>query len=141
MMPYTQAYIEMIKGKKSNRQCCKCGWFGHMAHHCRQKEILEEKKRKLMSRDNKFTPLLSKVCRRMKGGNVAYPYKGKAQPTRSWECGKVGHVLWDCSKEVAWPRRAEVQHIRKVERRKYGECGESNHRDNRCPSVRLWGEG
>jgi len=42
---------------------------------------------------------------------------------------------------VARPRRAEAQHVRKVEKRKYRECGGTNHGDNRCPSVRLWGEG
>ena len=64
-----------------------------MACHCRQKEILEERRRKLMGGSNKFAPLLSKVCRRMEGGNVARPYKGKAQPTKCWGYGEVGHVL------------------------------------------------
>jgi len=42
---------------------------------------------------------------------------------------------------MAQPRRAEVQYERRVERKECGECGGSNHRDDRCPSVRLWGEG
>jgi len=42
---------------------------------------------------------------------------------------------------VAWPRKAEAQHVRRVEKRKYRECGGNNHQEQRCPSVRLWGEG
>jgi len=73
--PCTQAYIEMIKGRRGNRRC---GWFGHLARHCRQKEILEERRRKLVGGGNKFAPLLSKVCRRMEGGITARSYEGTA---------------------------------------------------------------
>ena len=91
---------------------------------------------------NKFAPLLSKVCRRIEGGNAVHPYKGKAQQTRCWGCGEVGHVLWGCPSRVAQPRKAEAQHVRKVEKRKKcGKCGGNNHREQRCPSVKLWGEG
>jgi len=86
-------------------------------------------------------PLLSKVCRRIEGGIAARPYKGKAQPTTCWECGEVGHVLWSCPNRAVRPRRAEVQQVRKVGRRKYGECRGNNHREQRCPLVKLWGEG
>ena len=112
-----------------------------MARHCRQKEILAERRKKLEGRGNKFTPLLSKVCRRMEGGIATHPYERKAQPTTCWGCGEEGHVLWGCPNRAAWPRRAEAQQARKVEKRKYGECGGNNHREQRCPSVRLWGEG
>ena len=112
-----------------------------MACHCRQKEILEERRRKSVGRGNKFMPLLSKVCRRMEGGEAACPYKRKAQPSRCWGCGKAGHVLWGCPNRVAWPRKAEVQQVRRVEKRKYNKCGGNNHQEQRCPSVRLWGEG
>ena len=49
-----------------------------MARHCRQKEILEERRRKLVGGGNKFAPLLSKVCRRMEGGITARSYEGTA---------------------------------------------------------------
>jgi len=111
-----------------------------LARHCRQKEILAERKRKSVGGGNKFTPLLSKVCRRMEGENVARPYEGKAQPTRYWGCGEVGHVLWGCPNRAVRPRKAEAQHVRKVEKRKCGECRGNNHKEQRCPSVRLWGE-
>ena len=42
---------------------------------------------------------------------------------------------------IAWPRRAEAQHVRKMARRKYGECGGNNYWEQGCPLVKLWGEG
>ena len=111
-----------------------------MARHCRQKEILAERRRKSESRDNKFAPLLSKVCRRMEGGITARPYEGKVQPTMCWECEEVGHVLWGCPNRAVWPKRAKAQQVRKVEKKKCGECGGNNHQEQRCPSVKLWGE-
>jgi len=135
--PCTQAYFEMMKGRRGNCRYCKCGWFGHLARHCRQKEILEKRRRKSVDGGNKFTPLLSKVYRRMEGGNAARPYKGETQPTRCWECGEAEHVLWGCPNRVAWPRKAEAQQVRRTEKRKCGACGGDNHRDKKCPSVRL----
>jgi len=99
--------------------------------HSRQKEILEERRRKLVDRGNKFTPLLSKVCRRMERGDTMRPYERKAQPMRYWGCGEAEHVLWGCPNRAAWPKRAEAQHVRKVERRKCGECRGNNHREQR----------
>jgi len=131
----------MMRGRRGNHRCRKYGWFGHLARHCRQKEILAERKRKLEGRGNKFMPLLSKVCRRMEGGIAVCPYEGKAQPTTCWGCGEVGHILWGYLNRAAWPKRAEAQQVRKVERRKCGECGGNNHREQRCPLVKLWGEG
>jgi len=139
--PCTRAYIEMMRGRRGNHRCHKCGWFGHLACHCRQKEILEKRRRKSVGGGNKFAPLLSKVCRRIEEGNAACPYEGKAQPTKCWGCGEAGHVLWDCPNRVAWPKKAEAQHVRKVEKRKCRECGGDNHWEQKCPSVRLWGEG
>ena len=108
-----------------------------MAHHCRQKEILAERRRKSEDRGNKFAPLLSKVCRRIEDGNAACPYEGKAQPTRCWGCGEARHVLWGCPNRAVRPRRAEAQQVRKVERKKCGECGGNNHQEQRCPLVKL----
>jgi len=72
-----------------------------LACHCRQKEILAERRRKSEGRGNKFMPLLSKVCRRMEGGDMVCPYEGKAQPTRCWGYEEAGHVLWGCPNRVA----------------------------------------
>ena len=100
-MPCTRAYIEMMRGRRGDRRCCKCGWFGHLARHCRQREILAERQRKPEGGSNKFAPLLSKVCRRTEGGIAAHPYKGKAQPMVCWGYGEEGHVLWGCPNRVA----------------------------------------
>jgi len=139
-MPCTWAYIEMMRGRRGNCRCHKCGRFGHLARHCRQKEILAERRRKSEGGSNKFAPLLSKVCRRM-GGITAHPYEEKVQPIMCWGCGEEGHILWGCPNRAARPKRAEVQQVRKVERRKCGECRGNNHWEQRCPLVRLWGEG
>jgi len=136
--PCTWTYIKMMRGRRGDHRCHKCGWFGHLACHCRQKEILAERRRKSEGRGNKFMPLLSKVCRRKEEGNAVRPYEGKAQPTRCWGCGEAGHVLWSCPNRAVQPRKAEAQHM---QGRKYGECGGNNYQEQRCPSVRLWGEG
>jgi len=39
-----------------------------------------------------YDTLLSKVCRRIEEGIAACLYKGKAQPTTCWGCGR-----WDMS--------------------------------------------
>ena len=103
-----------------------------MVRHCRQKEILAERKRKSVGEGNKFTPLLSKVYRRMEGGEAACPYEGEVQPTRCWGYGEVGHILWGCPNRAVWPRKAEAQHVRKIEKRKCGECGGNNYQEQRC---------
>ena len=112
-----------------------------MACNCRQKGILEERRRKPVEGGNKFAPLLSKVCRRMEGEIAARPYEGKVQPTRCWGCGEAGHVLWGCPNKAAQPRKIEVQQVRRTEKRKYREYGGNNHWEQKCPSVKLWGEG
>ena len=71
---------------------------------------------------------------------MAHPYEGKAQPITYWGCGEEGHVLWGCPNRATWPKRAEAQQTRRVERRKCGECGGNNHQEQRCPSVKLWRE-
>jgi len=45
-IPCTRAYIEMMRGRRGDYRCHKCGWFGHLARHCRQREILAERRRK-----------------------------------------------------------------------------------------------
>jgi len=77
-MPCTWAYIEMMRGRRSDQRCHKCGWFGHLACHCRQKEILAERRKKSEGGGNEFVFLLSKVCRRMEEGNTVHPHEGKA---------------------------------------------------------------
>ena len=75
--PYTWTYIEIMRERRNDHRCHKYKWFGHLACHCRQKEILEKRRRKLVGGDNKFAPLLSKVCRRMEERNAVRPYEGK----------------------------------------------------------------
>ena len=60
-MPCTQAYIEMMRGMRGDRRCHKCRWFGHLARHCRQKEILAERRKKSEGGGNKFAPLCQRA--------------------------------------------------------------------------------
>ena len=100
-MPCTQAYIEMCRGRRGDRRCKKCRWFGHIACYCR-KEIMEERRKKLLCEVNRLVPLESRVCRRMEAGNVVHPFKGEVQPTKYWGYGEARHVLWGCPKRAAW---------------------------------------
>ena len=42
----SQSYIERFKEYREDRRCRKCGWFGHMAHHCRRMEIEAEREQR-----------------------------------------------------------------------------------------------
>jgi len=64
----------MMKERRENRRCQKYRWFGRMAHHCRRKEIEEQRRKKLVCRGNKFAPLQSKVYRKME---AVHPGEGK----------------------------------------------------------------
>ena len=39
----SQWYVERFRGYRGDTRCRKCGWFGHMAHHCRRTEIENER--------------------------------------------------------------------------------------------------
>ena len=79
-----------------------------MVYQYKQKEILEERKKKSVCKGNKSALLLSKMYRRIERKNVTCPYKKKAQPTRCWGCREVEHVFWDCSNRAAQPKKAET---------------------------------
>jgi len=45
-----------------------------MVHYCRQKKIMEERRRKSNGKGNKFVLLLSKVCKRIEKGIAVHCY-------------------------------------------------------------------
>jgi len=125
---YNREYFEIMRRRRGDHHCKKCGWFDHMAYQCRKKEIAKEGKRKSMCEGNRFVPLQSRICRKME---AAHPYEGNGQhKARCWGCGEIGHVMWRCPNRATQPRQTEVQQGRRVERRSCGECGGSNHQDN-----------
>ena len=116
----------MMRGRREDRRCHKCSWFGHMAHYCRRKKIKRQRRKKLSCGSNRFVLLQSKVCRRIK---VARSYKRKAQQIVCWRYGVEEHIIWRCPNRVAWPQRIEAQHrrVKRMEKRKnYRECNVMN---------------
>jgi len=90
----SQSYVERFKGYRGDRRCRKCGWFGHMAHHCRRMEIEAEKEQRGGSCKNKWEPLRCKVMayeeKRMATRSVRREVQ---QLVRCWGCGEEGHCL------------------------------------------------
>ena len=39
-------YVKRFRGYRRDTRCKKYGWFGHMAHHCRRKEIKTEREQR-----------------------------------------------------------------------------------------------
>jgi len=45
MHPYFREYFKIMRGRRGDCCCKKCGWFGHMAYQCRKKEIVKKGER------------------------------------------------------------------------------------------------
>ena len=55
--------MERFRGYRGDTRCRKCGWFGHMAHHCRRTEIEAERELRGGSYKNRWEPLRCGVMR------------------------------------------------------------------------------
>ena len=85
-----------------------CGWFGHLARNCRNRELRTLREKRGDENKNRWEVLRSRVMR-CGVKSVAHPIKEKAQQQRRcWGCGEVGHRLWVCPKKVAHPVRGEA---------------------------------
>ena len=42
----SREYVERFREHRGDRRCRKCGWFRHMAHHCRRVEIKAEREQR-----------------------------------------------------------------------------------------------
>jgi len=124
-------YYEMCKGRQGDRRCFTCGWFGHLARNCRNRELVGVRQTRGRENINRWEALRSHVMR-CGVKNVVHPIKRNAQQERRcWGYGEVGHCLWACPKKAACLIKGEAQQkvVRKTGREKmtkevkYVKCG------------------
>ena len=133
----SQEYMERFRRYRGNTRCRRCGWFGHMAHHCRREEIEAKREQTEGWFENRWEPLRSRVMACEEERKTACSARREVQqPVKCWGCGKERHRLWTCSKRVACPMRGEVQKRKLV----YRECREENHVARNCDNYWQWRE-
>jgi len=49
----SRRYVEKFRGYRGDARCRKCGWFGHMAYHCRRAEIEAEREQRGRLQENR----------------------------------------------------------------------------------------
>jgi len=109
-MSFTREYFEMCRGRRGNRRCWQCGWFGHMARYCRYKEVMSARQGGREGSENKWEVLRTRVMAGEEDRHAACSAKRKAQQERKcWGCGEEGHCLWACPKKAAHPGKGKVQ--------------------------------
>jgi len=102
-------FYEMCKGRRGDRRCFACSWFGHLARNCRNRDLVAVREKRGDENKNRWEALKSRVMR-CDVKSAAHPIKGNAQQEkRCWGCSEVGHCLWACPKKAARPVRGEVQ--------------------------------
>ena len=102
-------YIERFKGYRRDTRCRKCGWFGHVAHHCRRAEIEAEREQREGLDENRWEPLRCRVMACDEERMAAHSKRREAQQAvKCWGCGEEGHCLWMCPKKAARPEQGNV---------------------------------
>ena len=106
----SRRYVERFKEYRGDTRCRKCGWFGHMAHHCRRAEIEAERELRGGSCKNRWKPLKCKVMRCNEEREAVRSMRREVQQeVKCWGCGEVGHYLWTCPTKAACPPKGEAQ--------------------------------
>ena len=75
----SQWYVERFRGYRGDTRCRKYRWFGHMAHHCRRKEIEAEREMRGGSAENKWKPLEYRVMSCNKERKTVHSVRREAQ--------------------------------------------------------------
>ena len=86
-------FYKLCKGRWADRRCFSCGWFGHLACNCRNRELRAIREKRSDKNKNRWEVLRSCVMRCGVKSTV-HPIKGNAQQGRKcWGCSEVGHYL------------------------------------------------
>ena len=87
-------YVERFREYRGDRRCRKCGWFRHIAHHCRRMEIEAERELRGGLYKNGWEPLRSRVMVCEEERMVVHSVRREVQQLiKCWGCGKGGHCL------------------------------------------------
>jgi len=136
----SQEYVENFRGYKGDTRCRRCGWFGHMAHHCRREEIEAEREQRERWFANQWEPLRCRVMACKEERMVVCSVRREVQQqVKCWGCGEAGHCLWTCPRKAARPVQGEAQ-PKNVRKLVCGECKEENHVARNCNSYWWWRE-
>ena len=134
----SQQYVEKFKGYRGDMRCRKCGWFGHMAYHCRRAKIEAKREQRGGLQENRYKPLECRVMRYDEEREAAHSIRREAQQAvKCWGCGEAGHCLWTCPRKAARPPKGKVQQEGKVVCR---TCKGENHVARNCDSYWRWRE-
>jgi len=130
-------YVKRFRGYRGDTRCRKCGWSGHMAHHCRRIEIEAEREQSGGPYENRWEPLRCRVMVCEEERRVACSVRREAQHlVKCWGYGEEGHHLWMCPKKAAHPEQEKAQQRKLVCR----ECKEKNHVERNCDTYWRWRE-
>jgi len=129
--------VERYRGYRGDTRCRKCGWFGHMAHHCRREEIEAERELRGGLFKNRWRLLKCRVMACDKKRKLVFSARREAQQLmKCWGCGEARHYIWTCPKKAACPKKGEVQQRKLVCR----ECKGENNIARNCNSYWRWRE-
>ena len=133
----SQKYMERFRGYRGDTRCKKCGWFGHMTHHCRREEIEAEREQRGWWFENRWKPLKCRVMACKEERMAVHSTRREVQQeVECWGYREVGHCLWKCPKKAAYPEQGKVQQKKLVCR----ECKGENHVVRNCNSYWRWRE-
>ena len=76
-------FLEMYKGRYGDRRCFICGWFGHLAYNCRNRELVAAREKRGDKNKNRWKVLRSCIMR-YRVEHIAHPTKGNAQQEKKY---------------------------------------------------------
>jgi len=87
-------YIKKFRGYRGDTRYRKCGWFRHMAHHCRRIEIEARREQRGEFSENRWELLRCRMMTCEEERMVVRSARREAQQVvKCWGCGEEGHRL------------------------------------------------